>query len=204
MLIVKAGINTLTSSPGCQGVFDLPQPDAAQDVQRRLDGCRPCCSSPRAQVASAGTICWCLLMWQSPFFQPGHRWLYAQDQGLMPALRAALQGRSTCTQCWSSSRPALRLATSWAVITPTSCPTRPAHHLLGLCLLGLLAGRACCIFQLTRLQGRGEPIWQLWGHSWPCMCPWHLPNCNLLPTRQKACLGWCLLALQVGEKYLLV
>ncbi len=31
-----------------------------------------------------------------------------------------VQGTSTCTQCWSSSRPRLLRATSWAVTTPTS------------------------------------------------------------------------------------
>ncbi len=32
-----------------------------------------------------------------------------------------VQGTSTCTQCWSSSRPRLLRATSWAATTPTSC-----------------------------------------------------------------------------------
>ena len=31
-----------------------------------------------------------------------------------------VQGTSTCTQCWSSSRPRLLRATSWVVTTPTS------------------------------------------------------------------------------------
>ena len=33
-----------------------------------------------------------------------------------------LQATSTCTQCWSSSKPRLLRATSWAAITPMSSP----------------------------------------------------------------------------------